>query len=234
LAPVLDRDLLAGVEDREPVRNSDQNYYEARAYNYLLVQAHKAGVADLARVARRDLTFAHLFEEPEKYRGEIIHVEGRLKRLRRFDAPGVAVKEGVPTLYEGWIFPDLYMSNPFCVIATEVSPRLTVGDQMDHRVQFDGYFFKRYRYPAGDGLRDAPLLIGRAIQVNETVSAVPPSPWVGSSAMLIGLAVVLIGTIVMTAALAWWFRHGDKKARARLERARIREFVEPEPQTRAD
>ena len=30
----VDPDLLAGVEDKAPVRSADENYYEARAYNY--------------------------------------------------------------------------------------------------------------------------------------------------------------------------------------------------------
>src|SRR5581483_1453394 len=100
-APVIDREILGGIEDRAPVRSADQNYYEARAYDYLLIEAHRAPVQALAKIARRDLTFAHLFEEPERYRGEVVHVEGRLRMLRRFAAPRFAAKQGVATLYEG-------------------------------------------------------------------------------------------------------------------------------------
>src|SRR5437879_1541187 len=45
----VDPDLLAGVEDKAPVRSADENYYEARAYNYLLLHAHKVRSADLAQ-----------------------------------------------------------------------------------------------------------------------------------------------------------------------------------------
>src|SRR5262249_36101956 len=86
-APVLDPDALAGVEDRARVRSADENYYEANAYSYVLVQAHKTSGPVFAKSARTDLTFAHLFEEPQKYRGQVVHLEGRLLRLRRFDAP---------------------------------------------------------------------------------------------------------------------------------------------------
>jgi len=60
---VVDRDLLAGVEDEAPVRNANENYPEERAYNYLLIHARKFSVAELRSQARGDLAFVHLFEE---------------------------------------------------------------------------------------------------------------------------------------------------------------------------
>src|SRR5260370_144714 len=83
IAPALDRAepvdpaILAEVEDRSKVHGPKENYSEFLAYNYLLVLAHKTPAQALARGARRDLTFAHLFEEPKKYRGQIVHIEGR-------------------------------------------------------------------------------------------------------------------------------------------------------------
>src|SRR5262249_26117832 len=65
-APLIDADILAEVEDRAPVRNAAENYAEAAAYNYVLVQASATPVMAFAKSARRDLTFAHLFEEPGK------------------------------------------------------------------------------------------------------------------------------------------------------------------------
>src|SRR5207302_5396320 len=126
-----------------------------------LVLARKTSERALARGARRDVTYAHLWEEPGKHRGQIIHVEGRLRRLRKFDASRIAVKEGVPVLYEAWVFEEQYYHNPYCVIVSELPRGLRVGDKLDDRAGFDGYFFKRYRYQAGDTVRDAPLLIGR-------------------------------------------------------------------------
>ena len=70
------------------------------------------------------------------------------------------------TLYEGWIFDDLYIANPFCVLFTELPPGLHVGEKLEYRVGFDGYFFKRYRYKDGQGtVRDCPLFIGRTLAV---------------------------------------------------------------------
>jgi hypothetical protein len=228
-APRIDADLLAGVEDKAPVRSAAENYDEAQAYNYLLVQAHATPVAALARSARRDLTFAHLFEEPSKYRGQVVHIEGRLGRLRRFDAPRLAAKQGVPVLYEGWIFGDAYFSNPYCVIATAVPESVPLGETLNHRVAFDGYFFKRYRYKAGDGWRDAPLLIGHALRDREQTSSATDSDGVAATLLLPCFLAVLGGSVLLVVSLHWWFRRCDRRVRTRLDMSRHANFIEPGP-----
>jgi len=227
-APVIDREILGGIEDRAPVRSADQNYYEARAYDYLLIEAHRAPVQALAKIARRDLTFAHLFEEPERYRGEVVHVEGRLRMLRRFAAPRFAAKQGVATLYEGWIFEDAYLGNPYCVIVSEVPASIQTGDRIEHRVAFDGYFFKRYRYKSqGDVARDAPLLIGHSFVEQATNPAADGSSCLSADAFMPALLAILGGTILVVAALTWWYLRGDKRVRSQLDKTRKAAFIEP-------
>jgi hypothetical protein len=227
----VDPDLLLGVEDRAPVRNVDENYDEFQAYNLLLVRAHKTAAGAFAKGARRDLTFAHLFEEPAKYRGQIVHIEGLLRRLRKFDAARLAAKEGVPALYEGWVFDAEYGYNPYCVIVTELPKSIQIGEKLDRHVSFDGYFFKRYRYKAADGVRDAPLLIGRTLtpSASQGSAANARAPWLDSSTpwLLIAFLAILLVTAGFGIALTLWFKRGDKKVRTRLDAARDAAFVEP-------
>jgi hypothetical protein len=226
-APRIDPDLLAGIEDRAPVRSAAENYGEAQAYNYLLVQAAATPMAAFAKSARRDVTFAHLFEEPSKYRGQVVHIEGRLGRLRRFDAPRIAVRQGVPVLYEGWIFGDAYFSNPYCVIATAVPKSIPLGETLNQRVGFDGYFFKRYRYKAGDGWRDAPLLIGHALLDRESISPGNDSGGSVPKLLLPILVAVLGASVLLVASLHWWFRRADRRVRMYLDTTRNASFIEP-------
>ena len=227
----VDPDLLLGVEDRAPVRNADENYDEFQAYNLLLVRAHKTAAGAFAKGARRDLTFAHLFEEPGKHRGQIVHIEGLLRRLRKFDAARLAAKVGVPALYEGWVFDAEYGYNPYCVIVTELPKSIQIGEKLDRHVSFDGYFFKRYRYKAGDGVRDAPLLIGRTLtpSASQGTAANARAPWLDSSTpwVLIAFLAILLVTAGFGIALTLWFKRGDKQVRARLDAARDAAFVEP-------
>jgi hypothetical protein len=226
----VDREVLAGVEDGAPVRSAGENYYEAQAYSYLLVRAHKAQADLLAKEATRDLSFVHLFEEPEKHRGKVIHLDGRVKRLTRFDPPQLAQKEGVRHLYEAWVFTETSYSNPYCVIFSELPPTLHIGEKLEDHVTFDGFFFKRYRYKAADGRwRDAPLLIGRELKAVPAASSTQNdhARWF-SSLFLPGFLAVLGTTAALAFALAWWFRRGDRGVQARLHRLPEPAFFDPD------
>jgi hypothetical protein len=212
----LERDLLDGVSDKLPVQNWEQNSDEARAYNYVLVKAGRAAPAALAAKGRRDLTYAHLMEEPSKYRGVLFHGQGRLRRLIKYDAPKMAAVEGVATVYEAWIFGAGHYNNPMCVLFSEAPPGIPIGEKLDVPVAFDAYFFKRYRYQAADAVRDAPLLIGRA-PVNLLGQPTPEPKVADLLSSFVGFGVVTVLSVLL---LAWWLWHSDRKVRATLARAR--------------
>ena len=171
------------------------------------------------------MTFAHLWEQPGDFRGQVIHVEGRLKRLRQFDAPRPAAAEGVRVVYEGWVFAEEYFSNPFCVLFTELPPGLRPAEKMEYHVAFDGYFFKRYRYQAGDGLREAPLLIGHTLKLLDAPAADSSLPMSQQFLLLlVGFAVVVILLLVGT---GWWMRRGDRRVQERLARKGFTRFQDP-------
>src|SRR5205085_9150846 len=109
--------------------------------------------------ARTDLTFGHfLSADAAKCRGDVVLVEGRLKRIRDIKPTTVLAADGVKHLYEAWIFSDVYREYAWCVLFTELPPGIAIGEQLDLPVSFAGYFYKIYRYTAGDGARRSPLL----------------------------------------------------------------------------
>jgi hypothetical protein len=166
--PEVDKDLLAGVEDRRPVLSADQNDKEYRAYCYLVLHASEVPVDALAKAARKNITYAQLWDDPPKYRGEPIHLEGRLRRLVKMDAPKGLHNDGIKTLYEGWIFPEDEGANPYCVIFSELPKDVETGEKTYYRATCDAYFFKRYRYKSVyNETRDAPLLIGRTFALQK-------------------------------------------------------------------
>jgi hypothetical protein len=218
-------ELLRGVEDRAPVRGPTDNYYEATAYDYLLVHARHLSARQLADGARRDLSYVHLFEEPQKYRGQVIHLEGRLRMLRRFDPPKMTDKEGITDLYEAWILDRTYTGNPYCVILSEIPASIQPGNKLDEFVSFDGFFFKRYRYEASGKWHDAPLLIGRTL----TVATVPATePQAELFPLLPAFLVLVLTTLVLGAGLTLWYRLGDRRVRERVLKSQQRDFAELE------
>ena len=74
---------LESVKDGEPIRSGE----EGLAYCEALVKAHQTSDQAFARSATRNLIYANLFNEPQLHRGKVIHFEGKLKRLARFEPP---------------------------------------------------------------------------------------------------------------------------------------------------
>ncbi len=211
---------------------------ETEAFAEMLVQSHYTSARAFAAAARRDLTYAQVFAEPATYRGQVMHIQGRLGRLSRLDPPPLAQAQGVSDLYEAWIFHDAYGLNPFCALFTELPPALRdcLGEkqlpQRDIEVAFDGYFYKKFRYKAADSkantARDAPVFMGRTLQVLRLPAAAPePDEW-GNHVIGVfvgAVAVVIVAGITLT----WWFRHSDSRVHRRLRAARETSVVLPDP-----
>jgi hypothetical protein len=223
-APELRHEFLQNVLDSQPVASGKTghkaNDQEFEVYMEALAKASYTPPPAFANSARHDVNYAQLMSDPGDYRGDVIHVEGRLKLLRRFNPPA-AVAERMSDFYEGWIFGKERGSLPVCVIFSELPKGLSVAEKMEVPVAFDGYFFKRYRYKATDSghnqAREAPLLIGRTIILTGTaVVASDDSEIWWTTPMLILLYGLTFGTVGLAAGLTWWFRRGDQNVRTRV------------------
>jgi len=221
---------LNGVEDDKEVQGVLKNPDEARAYVFLLAHAREVSPLALDKAARRNLTYVHVYEQPDKYRGEIIHISGRLKRLISFDAPRSLERDGVKSLYEAWIFPEEMYSNPYCVVFTELPSTIKTGEDIKYQVECNAYVFKRYRYKAkGDAshseiTRLCPLLLARSISLQPIPAAPPGESEIWTSGFAPTLMILIVGLVVLIIGLNWWFRRGDQVVRSRLPKTT---FVEP-------
>jgi hypothetical protein len=210
---------------------------ETTAYSNILALAYYTSPSAFRNAARRDLTYAQIFAEPAEHRGQVVHIEGRLKRLSRLEPPLEAKAQGVSDLYEAWIFNDAYGLNPFCALFTQLPMGLKdrvgegkVGGIVE--VSFDGYFYKKFRYKAADSrertARDAPVFIGRTLVPRSQPSTLPAEDDWGNQVMAIFLGVVG-SAVVVVVGLTWWFRHTDERVRRRLAVRQPRELVLPPP-----
>src|SRR5207247_572836 len=116
---------------------------------------------------------------------------------------------------------------PMCLVFTELPPGLAVAEQVDRPISFDGYFFKRYRYKAGDTWRDAPLLIGRTVVLGQPAQPQEEERSVGDD-YLYSIAGLFAAALFLGIGLTWWYRRGDQQVQSRLAESRNVEFVEPE------
>jgi len=209
---------------------------EAMAYEQVLVRAYFTSNKAFASAVRTDLTYTHLFEEPARYRGQVVRVEGRLLRVNRHQPTWRAMEGCVNDVYEAWIFPPGLGSSPYCVLFVEWPaglPRSVLGkDRLKQQitVSLDGYFFKKYRYEGkGDkNVREAPLVIGHSLTVPKQVeTAGEDSDW-GPTLIYIFLG-SLAGLIFGVLGLTYWYRKSDNDIRKRVLQKRAPEFVLPPP-----
>jgi hypothetical protein len=248
--PPLNPTLLLSVQDNKPFFDfrgkapdeiPRQALEEEKVQSQAIVQAHETAPELFAQAAREDetrtLTWGHLYRDPGLYRGRVVHMEGRLKRIRREYAPRSARRQGVGHIYEGWVFvTQTAKSNPVCVIFADLPEGLHEAESMDQDVAFDGYFFKRYRYASGEGPRDTLLFVAPTLTVKG-----PPRTAGGSGGGLPGYVVyaiagVIAGTAALLVWLSLWFRRGDRQVRRRLAEVQAARALEMfgEPTSRGE
>jgi hypothetical protein len=211
---------------------------EAEMYARVLLRANFTSAKAFRGAVRTDVTYNHVFEDPARYRGVVVRVEGRLLRVNRYDPPFEAAEAGVNDVYEAWVFNEQLGANPYCVIFTEWPadlPRDLLGVpkiERPIRVALDGYFFKKFRYKSNDrrsSERDAPLVIGHALFVvsKGSVGRSPESAaWLNT--MLWVFAGVVAALIAGVVGLTYWYRRSDSRVRRRIM-ARMPEFALPPP-----
>ncbi len=224
--PYIDPEELPGIEQFRDFRRP--NPMEAQAYRYVLLHAKRVPASALAKAVRKDLTYTHLKEEPQKYRGAVRHLDGKLKSLTRYDAPQLSWRDGIRYIYEAFIF----VGEPaklHVVVLSEIPAGLEaegkLGSSVD--VSLDAYFFKQYAFEGEDGKKHAaPLFIGRTLSVAAVGPEEVGSGSISQSFLYLG-AGSIVALIALVVGLNWLFRRGDQATRYRLNQTRTLEFIQP-------
>lgn len=159
------------------------------AYKLLLERARETSPAKLAEKSRRDVISYQIWERPEHYRGVPIHLLGTVLRVLTYETK----LSPSGRLYEAWMVTSDSQRNPYVCVFEDAPKGFPVGDRLNERVVFNGYFLKLMRYQGGDSLRVSPLLVGRIGWV--------PAPAAGGAAsrrpflwMAIAVAVMFVIT----------------------------------------
>jgi hypothetical protein len=210
---------------------------EAEIYARVVTRANYTSSAAFARAARKEVTYTHVYSEPDRYRGVVVHVEGRLLRVNRYDPPHEATDAGVNDLYEAWVFNEQLGANPYCIVFTEWPadlPRDLLGEPKIGqviKVSINGYFFKKFRYKANDRhstQREAPLVIGHGLVVLSMDANGRSGAAIWMSTFVWVFAGILGALVAGVVALTFWYRRSDDRVRRRIL-ARMPEFALPPP-----
>ena len=150
-------DLLLGlVRDKTPLQAK-----EMAAYWTLMNWSRAEPFRELEKRAQREPPFIQIWEQPARYRGELIRLRMHATRVLDFKSDE---RNGDParTVYEAWGWTDNSKSFPYVVVFPDLPEGLPTGDKIQGEIVFVGYFLKNMSYTATDATRGAPLLIGRA------------------------------------------------------------------------
>lgn len=180
------------VADKQPLSEVDMP-----AYWRLLKWSQSRSFAELEQRAKRDVPFVHLWEQPDKHRGELIRLQIRVRQIVKWDDISEN-SAGVKTVYELSGGTGTSMGNPYIVVCSELPPEIKVATRTDQEVIFVGYFLKLHKYEGFAATRGAPVLIGR-------VRAVPSGARIAASRseglvlmLVVGVAVI-VAVIILVA-----------------------------------
>lgn len=207
-------------------RDADARYYLI----YLAGQAPPGGlVAEALRGESTARSFVVLRQQPDRHRGQVIHIQGELRRVVHF--PMRREVPGVPKVYQGWVtFGSAKYT--YCILFTGLPPNFPPErdwGRMSLPIEFDGYFLKTLK--AGDDKEKAylcPVLVGKTVKITASRSGL------GWWQIVAAIGVGLLGTIVFFSVAMWIYRRSERRyaekiAELRGRRAGLRE--QPTDQT---
>ncbi len=203
-SPSIDKSLLASVTDN----TFGVTAAEKVAYDTLLAEARDRPLAELERIAHADLPFAVLMLEAERYRGEVLTVEGEIRRCQ----PLVA-SPAEPSALEVWLFTADSGLNPYRVVCSDLPAGVPLADELKPplRVRVTGYFFKRYSYATANDFHTAPLLLAKTLTVLSQPKSPVPRP-AGYSSSLTYLAIgILVTFLVVGVTVELIFRRRSRR-----------------------
>jgi hypothetical protein len=215
------------------------------AYCDLILHAHSFTPDTLNAAARKDVAYANLMAADDRLREdvrfELVRFEGRLKRLKRIGSYDKLRDGGIPQLYEAWIFPT-DTAKPLSIHLTDlpadIEPELDINP--GKLVRVTGYFFKVVRYQSEEAnpsnpnqnlIRQAPLLIGRSLELNATptLEERPSGVMLVLPVLFVGVGIVIVGIIGM----AIWLRRTDAGLRSHTARSIENPFGNPADEPKA-
>lgn len=182
----------------QPIRDGSRP--EARAFYYLLHRVRQTRFAQLEAQAREGLTYLDFLNNPERYRGEPVVVQGELRRCVRMALPENIL--GAQSVYYGQIVDADRKINTFYV--TELPERLHLKDA----VLCYGYYLKNWTYVSqGNEVLTCPVFVGKRVVRLEYQPSYT-------------FEIVLGAIMVVTVAALFWAYLRDRERQRHLAEAR--------------
>ena len=190
--PGVDPTLLADVQDFSPFRHQ-----ENPAWFNLLGVLKETDESELVKASQGRVGFVQLYEQMDIYRGQLLTVEGVVKRA--FDVHAPKNDKGIEKYYQLWLFPKGGPISPiviYCLELPEDFPQSRGENDeivnINANVKLTGFAFKDWIYGTENRIESAPLLLAKSLTWEK------PKPVEAEQPLPIGL----IGGVVLVTAIA--------------------------------
>jgi hypothetical protein len=208
---------------------NERKRMDADARYHLLQLAHGTTLESLRADARTDVPYPALLQNPDAYRGEIIHLEGDLLAIEHF-----VLSRKIPGLDRAY-FGDMTVvesGRKYGILLTELPadfpPEREWSKLYRHGVKFDGYFLKvlMMDHPRDkDRVLYIPVLVGKTVEL-------PPAPLEsGWSIPILPTVAIGLGVIVIVLLAGYFYRRSEYAHARRMAaiRQQARAAVEGAP-----
>lgn len=190
--PDVDASLLETIEDNTHFRDE-----EIQAWFHLLGIASSATADQLAAASLGEIAYAQLLNQPEFYRGQVVHVDGNARRVESIMP--AANDADVDQLYLILVQPSRDLLRPFAIYCHELPAGWSIDDNLpnDGRMTCEALFFKNKVYDNQLGVDLMPVFLAHSVtpiaRSDTLVDRTPALPaW-----QMIAVAALVVGGIVL-------------------------------------
>jgi hypothetical protein len=207
------REEFEAVTDKAPLGPEETPVY----WRLLSWQQHES-LAEMRRRAKKGVTFKQLWQQPDKWRGQLVEIPVHLRQTEKVDELADNAL-GLKSMYEVWGWTTDSQPYSYWFVCPQLPPGMPAGQSIYEEATFVGYFLKLLPYEDHEGVtRATPLLIGRLVWHPAAASPLARSdewtwPW------LVG------GVLAVMFAVRWGVRWAAMRTKRRGK---------PAPATRVD
>jgi hypothetical protein len=188
---------------------------EMPAYWQLISKSQSLGFEKMNEASRKDPQFGEFYMGAPKHRGELVSMDINIRRVVEYPPADKENPAKAKSLYEVWGWTEQSKSWLYVCVTPELPPGMVVGNAVNQRARFTGYFFKLLAYhsakPTASGKPlVAPMLIGKFSLLNskpQTAQSVDPLQLF----FLVAFAVVCLGGFL----LRWQFSSRTRRSRSK-------------------
>ncbi len=190
LFPGVDEKLLEAITDNTRFRDE-----ENPAWFNLLGVLRRADESDLRRAAIGRVSWLQLNEQSHEYRGELVTVQGTIRRAHRVAA--AKNDEGIDGYYQIWLQPDDNPKQPIVVYCLQPPEAFPTGMELVECARVTGFYFKRWLYLGKEDLQTAPVLLAKTVDWQEKPAAENNIPAAFNSIYFLIAAAAVLSLLAM-------------------------------------